>query len=123
LLRLSSEKFLSALRSNPNNFMALYQWAKVLMEQADVTAPQKAEALYKSAIAKLKEVISLKPSFEVHPMGQFLGLVFVSHWLFTLLIFCIVLNVVLPRSHLLVCLLDFRHCEREVRQLHCVPER
>jgi hypothetical protein len=45
--------------------MALYQWAKVLMEQAEITAPQKAESLYKSAIAKLKEVISLKPSFEV----------------------------------------------------------
>jgi hypothetical protein len=67
LLKLSSVKFMSALRSSPDSFMALYQWALVLTKQAELSNASQTEILWENAVARFKDAIALKPSFEVCP--------------------------------------------------------
>eukprot|EP00029_Vermamoeba_vermiformis_P005506 TRINITY_DN1931_c0_g1_i1.p1 TRINITY_DN1931_c0_g1~~TRINITY_DN1931_c0_g1_i1.p1 ORF type:complete len:1922 (+),score=411.10 TRINITY_DN1931_c0_g1_i1:83-5848(+) len=64
LLKLSSQKFESALRALPDSFMTLYQWGCVLVEEANMNVAAKAQQSLEKACEKFREAILINPKFQ-----------------------------------------------------------
>lgn len=64
LLKLSSQKFESALRALPDSFMTLYQWGCVLVEEANMNVAAKAQQSLEKACEKFREAIIINPKFQ-----------------------------------------------------------
>ena len=64
LLKLSSQKFESALRALPDSFMTLFQWGCVLVEEANMNVAAKAQQSLEKACEKFREAIMINPKFQ-----------------------------------------------------------